>query len=357
MISAKAAPAALLFAFTIPYQVSGDEARAAVRNSYLPSNVERDPADPREVLAWLRYLSPERFGAWGEGHVGSATSLDLSSLNINDEDLEYLQGFAALRELDLSGSSVSDRGLAHLGAIGSLRELDLGSTAVGDVSALSGIPLTRLVLRQTHVDDRSVKEVFAIGSLEHLDLYGTAVADGGMLANPRVRGDVSIGELAALRSINLRQTKVSSAVFQALAKMPNLQEVTLGEVSLRTPEQFDFYHRFKTQEGLSLHCYNKVYVGFEAVGEERLMRLKDIGDLAFVAMDGQRLPAGFTKFLLPMKASLTHLSLNRCAVGDESVGGLKQLKGLVYLDIFMHKLSEGKVEELRGALPNLKTFK
>lgn len=335
-------------------QTAEIEVPSSSQGRYLPSHIERNPENSKEALAWLRHLSPERFSEWSESRLKTATALDLSSLNLNNEDLVYLRSVPKLRQLDLSHTPITNGGLAHLKVITTLRELDLGSTTISSVAPLASLPLTHLDLSQTHMDNAAMQDLYTITSLTHLNLFGTGVNNDGLTPFVRYKRK-GLDELTNLQALNLGQTTASQGVFAPLAKIPGLRELTVDQISISTPEEFDFYYRFATEKDLKLNYYGRLSIRYNPAWKDKLMLLRNVEGLEYLSLHG-KLPDNFAKFLLPMK-SLKRLGLNRCAIKDGCVEDLKQLKSLVYLDIFMHQLSKEKLEELRNALPNLKTLK
>lgn len=159
-----------------------------------------------EPLAWLRELSPDAFGDLTAEELLNMRNLDLSSLDVHDEDLALLAGLPSLKSLTLRRTAITDEGLAHLAGPGSLehlglretavtdagmvhvraienlRELDVNMCAVGDVGLreLRGLDLTFLRLNYTQVTDAGLVHIPSLRSLERLDLWGTKVTEAGL---------------------------------------------------------------------------------------------------------------------------------------------------------------------------------
>jgi hypothetical protein len=70
--------------------------------------------------------------------------VDLSRVAVTDEGLARISGLSGLRVLNLSGTKVTDAGLAHLQGLTDLEELRLARTAVSDKGLVHLRPLTKL---------------------------------------------------------------------------------------------------------------------------------------------------------------------------------------------------------------------
>lgn len=178
-------------------------------------------------LAWLRELSPKAFGDLTAEELLNMRRLDLSSLEVHDEDLAYLADLPALKSLTLRKTPITDAGLVHLSgadnlehlglretavtdegmvhvrSIENLQELDVNMCAVGDagVRELRDLDLTFLRLNYTKVTDAGLVHIPTLHSLERLDLWGTGVTEAGLdhlAAHPSLNhlelGGVSVSE-------------------------------------------------------------------------------------------------------------------------------------------------------------------
>lgn len=174
------------------------EARAAARDVTLDAL--------EEPLTWLRELDPGKFGDLTAEELLGLRELDLSELQVSDEDLHLLASLPSLKSLTLRGTPITDAGLvhlvdaprlehlglrstavtdggmAHVRSMPALRRLDLNMCAVGDrgMEELRDLDLTFLRLNYTKVTDAGLVHLPTLRSLERLDLWGTAVTDGGL---------------------------------------------------------------------------------------------------------------------------------------------------------------------------------
>ena len=97
--------------------------------------------------------------------------------------LQILPDIANLHDLDLSGVDISDQDLSYLGSIPHLQRLNLSATGVSDTGLihLSGLSdLRTLNLFDTGVSDAGMKHLAALQKLENLYLWKTKVTAAGV---------------------------------------------------------------------------------------------------------------------------------------------------------------------------------
>lgn len=125
------------------------------------------------------------------------TRLDLSSIEVNDDEMAYLKPLARLQWLDLHGSCVdaeetsivkkkaciSDKGLASLSTLKNLRNLNLGGTKITDKGLIYLKELRNieeLDVRNTGLTDNGVEYLGTLKNLKVLYLYGTGITETGL---------------------------------------------------------------------------------------------------------------------------------------------------------------------------------
>lgn len=176
-------------------------------------------------LAWLRELSPKAFGDLTAEELQNMRRLDLSSLEVHDEDLEHVAALPSLKSLTLRKTQITDAGLVHLAGAGSLEHLGLRETAVTDagmVHVRSIENLRELDVNMCEVGDEGIRELRDL-DLTFLRLNYTQVTDAGLSHIPSLR---------SLERLDLWGTRVTEAGLDHLAAHPALNHLELGGVSV-----------------------------------------------------------------------------------------------------------------------------
>jgi Leucine-rich repeat (LRR) protein len=161
-------------------------------------------------------------------HLEGLETLDLSRLELGDEELGWLAAHAPrLQLIKLNFTRVGDASLEALSRLPSLRRIDLGKTLITDAGLrhlASARALTSLDLGLCTLTDDGLRALSLL-PLESLFLAGTAVDDAGVLLLPR-----------SLRTLGLVKTKVTRASMTGLAGFPALREVDLRGLDLTEGE-------------------------------------------------------------------------------------------------------------------------
>ena len=165
------------------------------------------------------------------GHLRSVAKIDVSHLEIDDNDLRQLGGFTtSLRELDLSQTPITGEGLKYLENLQALESLELwdnpGFTDAG-LSHLKGMKsLKHLMLQSTPVTDSGMAYLKDYTALGWLNLRDTQITDAGM---------VYLEGLTNLRMLSLSGTKVSDAGMVHLKNMTSMQVLELMSTKVSGP--------------------------------------------------------------------------------------------------------------------------
>lgn len=144
--------------------------------------------------------------------------LDLSSVDLADEQLRHVAHLKGLTGLAVWETEVGDPALQYIGGLVSLRWLDIGDTKVSDdglthLTALS--LLNELSLLNTRVGNGGLSHLLRLPDLRRLDLMGTAVDDAGV---------ETLRRLPAIQSLRIYDTRVSEAGFRELqASLPGCE--------------------------------------------------------------------------------------------------------------------------------------
>jgi Leucine-rich repeat (LRR) protein len=180
-------------------------------------------------------------GTAGLERLERLRALRLPGSDLADEGLSHLTSLRRLEELDISGSQVTDAGLSHLSQIQSLRILNLADTPV-EGSGLAHLQsldnLQALYLVGTKVADRHLAHLQELRSLRELTLpqiRGEGLQDLAALGLKRLelRGPLTGDALQHLLRIESLETLVLRGEIPrhglaALARLENLRDLTVG---------------------------------------------------------------------------------------------------------------------------------
>ena len=122
----------------------------------------------------------------GEYYGATTTALDLSGMELNDNDIAPLKDMANLTELNLKGNQISD--LSPLSGLADLTGLDLDENNISDLSQLSGLTNLRyLYLSKNQISD--LEPLSSLMNLEELHLDGNQISDWSPVEHvPKVAG-------------------------------------------------------------------------------------------------------------------------------------------------------------------------
>jgi beta-lactamase regulating signal transducer with metallopeptidase domain/Leucine-rich repeat (LRR) protein len=270
-------------------------------------------------MTWLKSLRIERCPritgaglAYLKG-MEQLSSLDLDGTPITDAALSQLREMDNLSQLDLSRTAITDAGLVNLRGMKGLRDLRIQDTKVTDrgLAALQGIPsLARLSLSDALVTGTGVAHLRAMPRLSDLRLHGRNLTDA-MLAR--------VSSLRGLRTLSLGDA--GSVTDQGIAR--------LGE--LTALRELDLSGTGVTDEGLAK------LAGLE---ELRVLRLNSTR----ITDAGVREIRKFTH--------LRRLGLCKTPITDAAVDDLSEMNELIDVVLYDTQLSEVALDRLRAALPN-----
>lgn len=143
------------------------------------------------------------------------TSLLLDLSKVTDEGLVHMKAFKELRELGLRGTPVTNAGMVHVAELKNLTNLGLQGTRITDdgLAQLKKLDnLHFLYLDGTQVGNAGMVHLRDFKKLGAVTLKGTQITDGGI--------DAMIA-CAALRGVNLQNTKVTETGARKLAAKPS----------------------------------------------------------------------------------------------------------------------------------------
>ncbi len=267
------------------------------------------------------------------------TNLNLSHTSISDLGLKKLSGLTQLQTLDLSNTKISDAGLSVLKAFGDLQVLKLGgdditATAVGELASMS--KLQSLSLSGLAVSDEDFAAITKLVQLESLDLSGTKITAKSL---------PELEKLTNLTSLSLDGIQIKQGAFDQLALLTNLQTLSLAQLEI-SQNDFKSIAGMKKLESLNLAEAKLTTAGLHALSEsESVTKL----DLSGTLVDSRDL-----KQLVPM-TRLTSLNLSQTQLGDSELPDVAAIINLETLDLSGTQVSNRGISALK-ALANLQTL-
>jgi Leucine-rich repeat (LRR) protein len=274
-------------------------------------------------------------------------TLSLARSSVSDADMRALAALRGLEELDLEGTEIGDLGLAELRGLTGLKKLRLGSTTVSDrgLASLSAMTaLTELSLSGSLV--RDLGDLPA--SLETLDLSNTKVTSAALervAALPRLKRlnlaytDAKLPVLPRVQALDLTGTDVDDAALETVARMTELRELLLN------------HGRF-TEKGFALLGSLLNLERLEAVRT----RLEDGAGETFQKLSRlRRLNLDYTKagdktMRALAELPLEELQLDSTNVTDAAAEVLARMTKLKRLNLYHTTVGEAVYEKLRAAL-------
>jgi serine/threonine protein kinase/Leucine-rich repeat (LRR) protein len=316
-------------------------------------------------LKGLTYLDLTKTKVAGAGLVHlkdlpELTSLSLSGTPVTDAGLAHLTELKGLTELNLYGSTqLTDAGLVHLKELKGLRLLNLSFTSVTGaglehLKELKG--LATLGLKHTPVTDAGLVHLKELKGLARLDLNGTAVTDVGL---------AHLKELKALTALDLRGTKVTAKGLEEFhSAVPGCRIEHDGgviepvDVDRKAAEWVIAQggtvringdgREIKAVGDLPRERFtlSSVSLPNTAVTDTGLEHLKELKGLVALDLNGTKVTDLGLAHLRELKA-LTSLNLYNTSVTDAGLTQLKELKGLTALELRATKVTGAELAQLK----------
>ncbi|GBF89332.1 hypothetical protein Rsub_02209 [Raphidocelis subcapitata] len=152
------------------------------------------------------------------------TELLLDMCPVTDEGCAVFSALTNLESLELSDTEIGDAGASQLARLPRLERLGLGDTSVGDgaVAALTGLSrLARLNLDARHVSDEALRLALPLApTLRELDLYSCRVT---------LRGAAALPAYTALTHLFLCGGWLTDRSVVEIAKLPSLQHLSIAQ--------------------------------------------------------------------------------------------------------------------------------
>jgi Leucine-rich repeat (LRR) protein len=164
------------------------------------------------------------------GHVvtdksGEITAVDFSSTWITDVDLLRIGQLKSLRKLDLSHTMITDVGLEHLKDLRNITDLNLYYAEYFTDDGIAHITgwknLERLNLHGTKVTSKVFDHLAKITSLKSLDIGFTGIDDDGF---------ESLSSLLKLERLVIGGDRLSGSCLASLKLLPNLIDLDVSGI-------------------------------------------------------------------------------------------------------------------------------
>jgi Leucine-rich repeat (LRR) protein len=270
--------------------------------------------------------------------AGEIVELNLADTWVSDADMAKVAALHHLRKLDLSHTRITDRGMEYLAALENVTELNCNFaeyiTEDGVAHIRNWKRLERLNLRGTKVTSKVFDSLAKLTSLRALDLSSTQIEDEGF---------EQLSSLTKLESLAIGANRLSGAALPLLKLAPSLRELDVGGLQRvdsglwglpLTDENLTRIAELKQLRSLSLSGATLSDRGVDRPGSPEAERseLRDLSKLAALV-------------------NLERLDLSRLPVTAESLEPLARLPKLRELRLGL----AGKVDD--AALPTLLKIK
>ncbi|MEZ4376146.1 MAG: hypothetical protein R3B07_35400 [Polyangiaceae bacterium] len=185
----------------------------------------------------------------GLAHIASLTDvqeLDVSSGPVTDAGLRHLSPLKRLRRLRLSDYRITDAGLALLPEFPELRELVAEMANASDASLLGKLPNLEVLSVPRYFGADAVPYINRMRNLRELDLswakiHGESAMQIDLPALERLEMTYTPGvvmhfaQRGTLQALHLSGALLGEGDLQALAKLPNLHELTASVEGVDLP--------------------------------------------------------------------------------------------------------------------------
>jgi serine/threonine protein kinase/Leucine-rich repeat (LRR) protein len=302
------------------------------------------------VGAWIRIVLPD-------GNTMNLNKLDalpqqnfqVESVNfsdnpqVNDEELQYLQGLPSLKGLGLGGTAVSNSGLEYLKGQTQLQTLLLNHTGISDagLDRLKGLSnLLSLDLRNTYATEEGIQGLKAalpkcnIAWEPPVDVVHRKAAEAVLKLGGKV-GVVPLGDNMVVEVDGIGR----------LPSLPfNLDWVDFSGIARCRDEQLKALEKVT-----GLHQLILDRTGVTDAGLVSVKQLKALTTLSLVATDirGEGLQN------LGELGQLTVLNLDSTAVRDAALAPLRKLSALQTLSLANTRVTDAALDNIRS-LTNMK---
>lgn len=266
-----------------------------------------------------------------------ATSRD-SAPNFDNAVMDDVETIARGVPLDLHlrRTSVTGAGLARLVSAGRIDALELGGPNVDEamLKLLPKLPLRgQLALDSDLLTDTAIKPLSRCRDLTSVSLSGSLLTDKcleQLTGLPKLKA-VSLGKsfsrgafdvLSRLKGLNSLDASALTPDLDDLRKFPNLKRLSLSGPACNDEAAETIADTFQSLEQAYLRR-----TSITNAGVEHLSRIKT---LKVLTLDGAAIDDGVADSIRRMK-QLTWLSVEDCAIGDDTLAALSECPGMWYV--------------------------
>ncbi|RTL44500.1 MAG: hypothetical protein EKK48_04405 [Candidatus Melainabacteria bacterium] len=149
--------------------------------------------------------------------------LVLASLEVEDDQLKYIENLTGLEDIDVEETEIGDAGLRWLHKLTKLKNLRLKSTLVtgkGLVYLKPLVSLRNLSLSSNSIGDAGLENIVGLKNLKVLSLTRCQITD---------RGLQQIASLTQLEKLELEFNKITDSGIASLVGLKNLRELFLSD--------------------------------------------------------------------------------------------------------------------------------
>ncbi len=278
--------------------------------------------------------------------LGNLEELDIRYTNVDDAGMVYVGKVKTLKNLKLQGNQVTDAGLVHVEGLKQLERLDLwGESKYSDelFDHIEGLPLVQLEIDQTRTTLDGLKRLKGFPKLQILNVYDLLVNDEILAV---------IGEMKGMRSLNLRNTVITTDGMQHLAGLTEMEKLVLAETGV---EDTGFEHLTGMKKLKVLDLWDWQTQG-EGEGLAKLLELPELRELILMQS------TEFNIFNLPDEnigqlaklPKLEQVVLDRLPITSEAIEPFKETKTLKKISIKgCLNIEQEYVDQLRKDLPKV----
>jgi hypothetical protein len=295
-------------------------------------------AEEAAAAAWVESLG----GRCAYDAAGEVAGVDLSNAWLTDDDLGRLARLPGLERITLAYTKITDLGLERLAPLERVRVLDLryaeAVTDVGIAHLKHWRKLETLQLRGTKVTSSLFEHIAKMATLRSLDVEHT-----------RVNDDLfeELANLPRLERLAFGGNKMSGAALPLLKLLPSLRELSVaGDQRTDSGLWSVAVSDSNVAQIAELGALRALDLGDTDLSDHGVARLAELRELRTLDLSGTGVTGRGLAALAPLP-ELRHLKLWRArSVGDDAVPHLLAMAKLEKLELPETSLSAAGLAEL-----------
>lgn len=285
---------------------------------------------------------------------------------IDNNALNLMPGFPALKFVDLSRTNIDDTGIANLSKIPTLESILLDNTNAGDagIASLSLLPN----LKALHLSGCNELTAAGLASIGRMPAIEELILNRVGAVN-----DQSLNTICEAKTLKRLQmgycSGLSDAAMYALRNLEVLEELIIAETSvtgeglgfaakggLKNLKKLDMYKCPITLPGAKMinQCKSLEYLVIGAIGmDDKGFQIltKGMSDLKYLRVGACRNFVGSGLTAIKGAKNLETLSLQNCSIVDKAMPLLKGFKKLKTLDLVGTNVTVDAAQSLKKELP------